>query len=227
MPLGRIEQVSSPPTPFWRQHELLGHHLGLGVEVVESLCVGQGFVAVGDALTAHHHAVGRGVDEPLDTGRLCGAHQVLGAADVDGEAALAVLLGDRGAAHQVDDRRGVEDGVDALRRPRRRCRCRRCRPRAPRSRGCSGSGEGARSNERTSWPRSSSSVTRLAPTKPEPPVTRTRPSSVVSVASPMPASITETCSSFDHVAGYVTVRGQPSASSRDGQRVLDALAGSG
>ena len=94
------------------QDELLGHHLGLGVEVVESRCVGQGFVTVGDALTAHHHAVGRGVDKPLDPGRLCGVHQVLGAADVDVETALAVLLGDRGSAHQVDDRRGVDDRVD-------------------------------------------------------------------------------------------------------------------
>ncbi len=34
--------------------------------------------------------------------------------DVDREAALPVLVGDRRAAHQVDDRRGVEDGVDAL-----------------------------------------------------------------------------------------------------------------
>ena len=34
--------------------------------------------------------------------------------DVDGEAALPVLVGDRGAAHQVDDRRGVEHGVDAV-----------------------------------------------------------------------------------------------------------------
>ena len=40
----------------------------------------------------------------------------------------------------------------------------------------SASGDGARSKERTWCPRSSNSVTRLAPTKPEPPVTSTRPS---------------------------------------------------
>ena len=97
-----------------RQHESLGDDLGLGVEIVESLGVGQGFVAAGDALAAHHHAVGRGVDEPLDAGGLAGVHQVLGAADVDREAALTVLVGDRRAAHQIDDRRGVEDGVDAV-----------------------------------------------------------------------------------------------------------------
>jgi len=39
-------------------------------------------------------------------------HQVLGSLDVDGETALPVLLGDRCATHQLDERRGVEDGVD-------------------------------------------------------------------------------------------------------------------
>ena len=96
------------------EHELLGDHLGLGVEVVESCCVRQGFVAVHDALAAHDHAVGRGVDEALDAGGLRGVDQVLGAADVDVEAALAVLVGDRRPAHQVDDRRGVEDRVDPV-----------------------------------------------------------------------------------------------------------------
>ena len=113
MPLGRIEHVSMPSTAVLAQHELLGRHLGLGVEVVETFCVGQGFVAAGDHLAAHHHAVGRGVDEALHARRPGGVHQVLGAADVDGEAALPVLVGDGPAAHQVDDRRGVEDGVDA------------------------------------------------------------------------------------------------------------------
>ena len=114
MPLGRIEQVSMSANAVLRQHESLGDDLGLGVEIVESLGVGQGFVAAGDPLAAHHHAVGRGVDEPLHPCGLRGVHQVLGAADVDREAALAVLVGDRRAAHQVDDRRGVEDGVDAV-----------------------------------------------------------------------------------------------------------------
>jgi hypothetical protein len=41
-------------------------------------------------------------------------HEVLGALDVDREAAMPVLVGDRRAAHQVDDRRRVEDGVDAV-----------------------------------------------------------------------------------------------------------------
>lgn len=62
-------------------------------------------------MTAHHDAVGRGIDESLHAGRLRRTHQGLGTADVDGEAALA---GRRGAAHQVDDRSGVDDGVDAL-----------------------------------------------------------------------------------------------------------------
>ena len=97
-----------------RQHESLRDDLCFGVQVVESLGVGQGFVTAGDALAAHHHAVGRRVDEPLDPRVLGGFHQVLGAADVDGEAAPAVLVGDRRATHQVDDRCGVEDGVDAL-----------------------------------------------------------------------------------------------------------------
>ena len=48
MPLGRIEQVSMPSTPFCDKHESLRDNLGLGVEVVESLGVGQGFVAAGD-----------------------------------------------------------------------------------------------------------------------------------------------------------------------------------
>ncbi|CKT17591.1 Uncharacterised protein [Mycobacterium tuberculosis] len=56
--------------------------------------------------------------------------------------------------------------------------------------GCAGNSDGARSKERTQCPRSSKVVTRLAPTKPAPPVTRTRPSSVVSDASPMRRSIT-------------------------------------
>ena len=43
-------------------------------------------------------------------------HQVLGAADVDREAALAVFVGHRRAAHQLDDRRGVEHRVDAVHR---------------------------------------------------------------------------------------------------------------
>src|SRR5882672_9990676 len=94
------------------QHELLGDDLGLGVEIVETVCVGQGFVTVGDHLAAHHHAVGRGVHEPLDARGPGGLHQVLGAADVHGEAAVAVLVGDGHAAHQVDDGRGVNDGVD-------------------------------------------------------------------------------------------------------------------
>ncbi len=97
-----------------RQHESLGGDLGLGVEIVESLCVRKGFVSAGDPLATHHHAVGRGVDESLDPCDLGRLHQVLGAADVDREAALTVLVGDRRAAHQVDDRRGVEDGVDAV-----------------------------------------------------------------------------------------------------------------
>ena len=96
-----------------RQHELLRDDLGLGVEIVESLCVGQGFVSAGDALAAHHDAVGGGVDESLHPGRLRGVHEVLGAGDVDREAALPVFLGDRRAAHQVDDRGGVDDRVDA------------------------------------------------------------------------------------------------------------------
>jgi hypothetical protein len=41
-------------------------------------------------------------------------HQVLGAGDVDPETAVPVLLGHRGTAHQIDDRGGVEDRVDAL-----------------------------------------------------------------------------------------------------------------
>ncbi len=65
-------------------------------------------------LAAHHHTVGRGVDEPFHACGLRGVHEVLGAVDVDREAALPVLVGDRGAAHQVDDRRGVEDRVDAV-----------------------------------------------------------------------------------------------------------------
>jgi hypothetical protein len=98
------------------KHEFLGHHLGLGVEVGESRCVGQGLIATGDALAAHHHTVGRRVDESLHPCRLRSVDEVLGAADVDGEAALA---GRRGtSAHQVDDRGGVDDGVDV--RDRRR-----------------------------------------------------------------------------------------------------------
>ena len=184
MPLGRIEQVSMPRTPFCDNTNLLGDHLGLGVEIVESLGVGQGLVSAGDPLAAHHHAVGRGVDEPLHLCVLGGLHQVLGAADVDREAALAVLLGDRRAAHQVDDRRSVEDGVDAVDGGGDGVLVADVAEQLS-SRGCAGSGEGTRSKERTWWPRSSSSVTRLAPTKPEPPVTSTRPSSVVSVESPM------------------------------------------
>ena len=65
-------------------------------------------------LTAHDDAVRRGVDEPLHARLLGGVHQVLGAADVDAEAALPVLVGDGRAAHQVDDGRGVDDGVDAV-----------------------------------------------------------------------------------------------------------------
>ena len=112
-----------------RQHELLRDNLRLGVEVVESLGVGQGFVAAGDPLAAHHDAVGRGVDESLHPGRLRGVHKVLGAGDVHGEAALAVLLGDRRAAHQVDDRGGVEHGVDAVDGGGHGVGDRRCRPR--------------------------------------------------------------------------------------------------
>ena len=114
MPLGRIEQVSSLANAVLRQDESLGDHLGLGVQVVETFGVGEGFVAARYALATHHDTVGGGVDEPLHSGRLRGVHEVLGAGDVDGEAALPVLVGDRGAAHQVDDRRGVEDGVDAV-----------------------------------------------------------------------------------------------------------------
>ena len=94
------------------QYESLGHHFGLGVEIVETVGVGQRLVSTGDALAAHHHAVGRGVDEPFHPGGLRGAHQVLGSLDVDGETALPVLLGDRRATHQLDERRGVKDGVD-------------------------------------------------------------------------------------------------------------------
>ncbi len=100
------------------EHELFGDHLGLGVQIVETACVGQVFVAVADVLAAHHDAVGRGVDEPPHAGGLPGVHEVLGALDVDVEAALAVLLGDRRAAHQVDDGRGVDDGVHTLDRAR-------------------------------------------------------------------------------------------------------------
>ena len=144
------------------------------------------------------------------------------------------------ATHQVDDRRGVEDGVDSGDgrghvvgvgdiaddglQP-----------------GVLGERRGARSKERTSCPRSSSSVTRLAPTKPEPPVTRMRPSSVVSDASPMRGSpwtlcagvwivtsITETCSSFDtcRVGGPIRLGGAVFGVV-GGQRILDPLAGSG
>lgn len=180
------------------EHELLGDHLGLCVKVVEPLGVRHGLVAADDVLPAHHDAVGRGVDEPLDAGRLRRAYQVLGALDVDGEAALPVLLGHRGAAHEVDDGRGVEDGVDVFDRRGDGFRIADVAPSTSRP-AWSGRGDGARSNERTAYPRSSSSVTRLAPTKPEPPVTRTRPSSVVRDASRMRSSITETRSSFDYV----------------------------
>src|SRR5262249_15171753 len=96
------------------QHELLGDHLGFGVEVGEPFGVGHRFVAAGDGPAAHHHTVRRGIDEALDSGLLPRVHQVLGAVDVDPIAALPILLGHRSAAHQLDDRRGVEDGVDAF-----------------------------------------------------------------------------------------------------------------
>ena len=130
------------------QHESLGYYFGLGVEVVETVGVGQRLVSAGDALAAHHHAVGRGVDEPFHPGGLRGVHQVLGSLDVDGETALPVLLGYRCATHQLDERRGVEDGVD----PRDGARddvgvamspCSTSKP------GWAGSGEGARSKDRT------------------------------------------------------------------------------
>ena len=116
MPLGRMEQVSRPSTPFWSEDELLGHHLGFGVEVVEAFGVRQRLVAAGDALPAHHHTVGGGVDESLDSGLLPGVHQVLGALDVHRVAALSVFVGHRRAAHQLDDRRGVKDRVDPVHR---------------------------------------------------------------------------------------------------------------
>ncbi len=40
------------------QHESLGNHLGLGVEVVEPVGIGQRLVTAGDVLAAHHHTVG-------------------------------------------------------------------------------------------------------------------------------------------------------------------------
>ncbi len=104
------------------EHELLGGHLGLGVEVVETLCVRHCFVTVDDRLPTHDHAVGRGVDEALDSGGLSRVDQILSAADVHVEAALAVLLGGRRPpAHQVDDRRRVEDRVDPVDRGGHRC----------------------------------------------------------------------------------------------------------
>src|SRR6201997_4299225 len=66
------------------------------------------------------------------------------------------------------------------------------------SRGCAAIGDGTRSNERTQYPRWSSSAPRLQPTKPEPPVTMTLPRSVVGVASAMRASITGTRSNYEH-----------------------------
>src|SRR3546814_15516239 len=42
-----------------RQHESLGDHLRLGVEVVESFGVGQGFVAPGDLLRSEERRVGK------------------------------------------------------------------------------------------------------------------------------------------------------------------------
>lgn len=166
------------------EHELLGDHLGFGVEVVESLCVGQGFITTHDLLTTHHDAVGCGVDEAGHTGGLCGVQEVLGAVDVDGVAALPVLVGDRSAAHEVDDRCGVEDRVDAVDHAGQLVGVGDVADDRLQQ-GMVGQWRGARSKERTRWPRSSSSVTRLAPTKPEPPVTSTWPSSVVSVESPM------------------------------------------
>src|ERR1700758_4153485 len=65
------------------------------------------------------------------------------------------------------------------------------------SRGWSAIGDGTRSKERTQYPRLRSSATRLHPTKPEPPVTITLPRSVVRGASAMPGSITETCFNYD------------------------------
>ena len=94
------------------QHELLGDHLGLGVEVVELGGVRHGLIAARDGLAAHHHTVGSGVDEALHPGPLPGLDQVLGAVDIDREAAPTDLVGDFRAALQVDDRGSVEHGVD-------------------------------------------------------------------------------------------------------------------
>jgi hypothetical protein len=43
-------------------------------------------------------------------------HQVLGTADVDRKAALPVFVGDRRAAHQLDDRGGVDHRVNSVHR---------------------------------------------------------------------------------------------------------------
>src|ERR1700736_6020087 len=80
------------------------------------------------------------------------------------------------------------------------------------SRGWSAIGGGTRSKERTKYPRFNNSATRLHPTKPEPPVTMTLPRSVVSEASAMPGSITETCSNYEQSLRKKVV-GQSSAPS--------------